>query len=355
MNAPTVDDRPSRVFFGLRSGVELFSDPASAQAVTRAKEAALLYDRVTFEIGLLDVTVGEGGGSSFWIPPDQITDEMRARARKPTQIGAPFSLSFGAQPERGVPAAPEDMVTMVNTNVTHAYVAEYHTGILDETEPLELDWIEIAHTPTTFPSSDPVGQAISRTNFRDFTDTDLLRDRHTFAADLFSKSFNRDSTVAGALDAALTVTPLFEPMIAQHGLKLDRPGDEALRILVPNLGRLPWEAIAEFREHPGCQEARARLREFEQRAAESEPEDAVAFLRSVAQEAARAYMQALEDRRTRIGAELAEEAVKTGVSMIPGVGPVVEKAATLAQIAREAGRERRSWTTAVFKLADRSS
>jgi hypothetical protein len=82
----------------------------------------------------------------------------------------------------------------------------------------------------------------------------------------------------------LTVTPLFEPMIAQRGLRLDRPGEEALRILVPNLGRLRWEAVAEFREHPRCQEARARLREFEERAAASEPEDAAAFSRGVAQE-----------------------------------------------------------------------
>jgi hypothetical protein len=323
--------------------------------VTRAKEAALLYDRVIFEVGLLDVTVGEGGGTSFWIPPDQITDDMRERARQPTSIGTPFSLAIGAESERGAPVAPEDMVTMVSSTVTHAYVAEYHTGILDETAPLELDWIEIAATPpAAFPTGDPIGDVIRRRNVADGFDKALLRDRHTFERNLIYQSFNRDSTVASELDAALTVTPLFEPMIAHSGLRIDRPGDEALSILVPNIGKLPWEAVAEFREHPGCAEARAQLREFEQRAADSEPEDAVSYLRGVAQEVSRGYMLALEDRRTNFGTELAEEAIKTGVSLVPGVGPLVEKGATVTQLAREAGRERRSWTSAIFKLATKA-
>lgn len=334
--------RPSGVFFGLRSGVELFA-------------AALLYDRVIFEVGLLNVTVGEGGSSSFWLPPNQITDEMRERARKPVEVGTPFSLAFGRQTEQGVPAKPEDMITAVSSTVTHAYMAEYHTGILDETEPLELDWIYVAGTPPgDIPTDDPLGDAIRTANLQDWRDEELLADRHTFERDLIYKSFNRDSLVASALDAAVTVTPLFQPMIARRGVTLDRPGDEALRILVPNIGKLPWEAVAEFREHPGCAEARSHLREFEQRAAEQEPEDAAAYLRAVAQQVSSAYMQALHDSRTRLGVELASEAIKTGVSLVPGVGPLAEKAATLTQLARETGRERRSWTTAVFKLASRS-
>jgi hypothetical protein len=51
----------------------------------------------------------------------------------------------------------------------------------------------------------------------------------------------------------------------------------------------------------------------------------------------------------------AEEAVKTGVSMIPGVGPVVEKTASVTQLVRDAARERRSWTAPIFKLANRAT
>jgi hypothetical protein len=351
----TPSEVPSGVFFGLRTGVELFADPASAAAVTRAKEAALLYDRVIFEEGLLDVTVGEGGGSTWWTPPHQITQDMRDRARQPTKAGTPFTLSFGKQPAEGVPAAPEDMVTMISTTATHAYMAEYHSGILDETEPLELDWIEVVPTGGGSPPSDhPLGKQISRLDFADFCDKELLADRHSFEKNLIYKSFNRDSVLASALGAAITITPLFEPMVDRRGLSIDLPGDTALGILVPNLSNLPWEGVAEFREHPGCQEARAKLREFERRAAAAEPAEAAEFLRSVAQEVSRAYMQAVEDGRTRLGTELAEEAIKTGVSMVPGVGPLVEKAATTVQVARQAGAERRSWTSAIFKLLQRT-
>jgi hypothetical protein len=86
----------------------------------------------------------------------------------------------------------------------------------------------------------------------------------------------------------------------------------------------------------------------------SEPEDAAEFLRAVAQQVTSAYMHALEDRRTRLGVEVAEEAIKTGVSFIPGVGPLVEKATTLTQLTRQASRERRSWTSAIFTLTERS-
>jgi hypothetical protein len=68
----------------------------------------VLYDRVIFEVGVLDVTVGEQGGSTFWLPPDHVTDELRERGHKPIQVGTPFSLAFGQQSERGVPARPED-------------------------------------------------------------------------------------------------------------------------------------------------------------------------------------------------------------------------------------------------------
>lgn len=345
-------EAPSSVFFGLRSGVELFADPRSAQAVTRAKEAAVLYDRVIFEVGLLDVVVGPGGSTSFWTPPERISDEKRARARIPIELGAPFTLSFGAQPGPGAPAEPDDMVTLVDTNVSLGFVAEYHSGILDETAPLELDWIDVAHTPSSLPARDPIGESIQRANWRDSSDKELLRDRPHFERDLIFESFNHDSAFASAFGAALTVTPLFEPIIDRRGLRIDHPGDEALRILISNLGRLPWEAVAEFREHPGCQEARTRLREFERRAAEDEPGDALAFLRTIAQDVTRTYMQAFQDQRPKLSEKLAKEAIKTGVSLVPGVGPMVEKVATVTQLAAEVRQERRSWTSAIFKLAE---
>lgn len=341
------------MFFGLSTGVELFTDPASAQAVTRVKEAALLYDLLVIEAGMLDVTVGEGGSSSFWLPPDRLTDEHRERARRPIPVGAPFQLGFAPQDGPGVPADPAKMVTAINTEVSRAYVAEYHTGILDELQPLELDWVEAVVVPTSYPESMPIGRAIGRANWEDFTAKDLLRDLNSFERSFVYKAFIHNAAVATAMGAAITVTSLFEPMVVRRGLATDHPGDQALSILVPNVGALTWEAVAEFREHPGCEEARGQLREFERRASAGDAEDAAAYLRTIAQDVTASYMQALHDRRTKIGTELVEEALKTGVSLVPGVGPIAEKAATVTALAADAQRERRSWTSAIFKLNQR--
>lgn len=60
-----------RIFFPLKSGVELFEDRSSPQAVTRAKEAAVIYDEVIFEEGLYDITITPEGSTNFWTPPNE--------------------------------------------------------------------------------------------------------------------------------------------------------------------------------------------------------------------------------------------------------------------------------------------
>jgi hypothetical protein len=283
-------ERPSCVFFGLPSSLELFEDRTFPAAVTRAKEAALLYDKVLFEIGLLDVTVGPRGGMSMWHPPESLTAEFRERARQPTKLGAPMTIAIGSEDTPGVPAT--DMHPVVHTAISRAYVAEFHTGILDELLPLSYDWVDTIIVPNTIPHGDPVGDLIRRQNNVDRSDKELLRHLGTFERDLVYQSFNRDATVAAHLDAAFTTTPLFEPMIARRGVRIDRPGDQALAIAVPNLGSASWVAITEFREHPACRDARNMLRGFEERAIESEPADAVAYMRTIAQQVTDAFAQA---------------------------------------------------------------
>ncbi len=340
----------SCVFFGLRSSVELFEDDKFPEAVTRAKEAALLYDKVLFEIGLLDVTVGPHGGMSMWHPPDSLTPEFRERARRPIKLGAPMTIAIGAEDTPGVPA--NEMRPIIQTEISRACVAEFQTGILDELLPLGYDWVDTIFVPSTIPLGDPIGDIIRRQNNADRGDKELLRQLGNFERDLVYKSFNRDAAVAARLDAAFTITPLFEPMIARRGVRIDRAGNEALAIAVPNLGAAPWEAIADFRDHPACRNAREMLRGFEERAIESEPEDAIAYVRGVAQHVTDAFAQAYLEERPSLAAELGKEAIKTTVSFIPGVGPLVEKVATATQLGLDEARRRRSWTSALMKLRD---
>lgn len=234
----SIADEPSTVFFPLRTSVELFVDPTSPAAVTRAKEAALLYERLIFETGLLEVTIGETGSSSFWIPSESLTPARLEASRMPVRIGAPFSLSIGVQPGPG--QAPERMTTMISTPVKLAFRAEWQTGILDELATFEPDWVEVIETGGgEVPISDPLGQQIAEQNYRDWTDKPLLADCPTHQRDFTYKAFNRDSSMAAALGAAFSLTPLFDPMVRRRGVVPVASGDQALSILVPNIGACP--------------------------------------------------------------------------------------------------------------------
>jgi hypothetical protein len=143
-------------------------------------------------------------------------------------------------------------------------------------------------------------------------------------------------------------------MVEQRGIVSDRAGSEALDLLVPNVGALPWEAVVEWRDHPGSQEARAKLREFEERAARAEPKEAEGFLKQVSREVISGYEAAYRELRPSLPEELQKEMAKTFVSFIPVAGPFIEKGTAFAEIVAEAVANRRSWVAAMMWLRARS-
>jgi hypothetical protein len=103
----------------------------------------------------------------------------------------------------------------------------------------------------------------------------------------------------------------------------------------------------EFRDHPGSREARERLREFDQAALESGPEDLGELRLRVGQEIARDFQQAFQDSKPSLGIEGVRQAMQTGVSTIV---PVAGPAAGMMETAWEARKHRRSWRTALMQL-----
>ncbi|MDX8153370.1 hypothetical protein SK069_17360 [Patulibacter brassicae] len=339
------------ILLPLRTSVELFSDPTQPSALARAKQAAVLHDHVFVETGYLDVTLTDRGGMSIVIPPERLTDEHIARARKPPAIGAPMTMAFGREPAPG--DEPREMVAAVSGEISMSYGAEWHSDVLRPLKAMGVDWIEEVHTPGgEFPRRDPIGKEIAAQNYADWTDKTLLPGVNQFRRDFIYKSFNRDAAVARELDASFQITSLYEPMLVRHGFGSAPSGATALEIAAPNLGALRWEEILDFREHPGAKEARALLLSFERVAAAEEPSDAADFLRKVSQQVTDALLNALADRRTNVPRAVAGEAVKTGISLIPVVGPFLEKAATAAQIGRAVSTERRSGIAALMKLRE---
>jgi len=264
-----------------------------------------------------------------------------------------MTLAIGTEAEPGVPA--EEMQVFVDGEVSNAYLAEFHTGILDELASLEPDWVQtVAIGGQKQPGfvGDPVYEAIRRLNFTDFTDKELMPDIERFLRSFIYESFNRDATVAAALDASFTSTQLFAPMIEHGGAEPDRAGSEALSLIVGDVGTLPWEAVLEFRDHKGSREARDQLREFERLAIESEPQDAYEYLRRIAFEVNGGFRAAVEELAPKLPEELAKQVFLGAVATVSVVGAPVAAVAGAVSSVSESRAFSRSWISAVMVLTD---
>jgi hypothetical protein len=339
----------SAIYLPLATSVEMFSDPAQPAALVRAKQAAVLHERLFVEMGYLDVSVTEHGGSRFWTPPDDITEDQIARARNPAPVGSPMSMSVGVQPAPGEPAT--EMRTVVAGSLTASYGAEWQSEVLGPLQALGVDWVEaIAIGGRDIPGTDPIGEEIAQLNWHASRDDSLLRDVNTFKRDFIYGSFNRDAVIAGELGAVLQITTLFEPMVTRASFAPQPSGQAALEVVAPNVGALEWGEIAEFRAHPGAAEARALMFEFDRRAMEQEPRDATDYLLKVGQQVTDGLMAAVRERSTKIASATREEIARLPVAFIPHVGPLIDKAITGIQLRTRAKREERSVVAALMKL-----
>jgi hypothetical protein len=220
----------------------MFVDPLAPDAVTKAKEAAVLFDNLVFEVGLLDVTITGSGSTQWWTPPHQLTPELLAGTRKPIPLGSDVVFAVGAQDGPGLPA--KEMRTIVSDKLSARYVAEFHTGILDELAQHAPDWVgTIATGGSDPPQSTTVGKAIADLNWTDFRASELMSGLDSWLRSFVYQGFNHDLVLAADLDATFSVTNLFAPMLTQRGLAAQHSGSEALSIVIPNIGKLPWEAV----------------------------------------------------------------------------------------------------------------
>ena len=262
-----------------------------------------------------------------------------------------MTLAIGQQQAAGQPA--EEMSVFLHGEISASYVSEYYTGIIQELAKFEPPWarkVTIGGSDNAQELGHEVYAAIRELNFSDLGDQDLLPDTDSFLKSFIYQSFNRDSLLAAGMEASFSVTPMFTPMVSRRGLQPELAGSEALSVLVPDLTKVPWEAVIEYREHAGSSEARDRLREFERLAQEEEPEDAYDFLRKVSQEVNKAYRAAVVDLAPSFTEELAKEILLTAVSTVSVIGPPVEKMASLISEARAARAFNRSWIAALMKM-----
>jgi hypothetical protein len=143
---------------------------------------------------------------------------------------------------------------------------------------------------------------------------------------------------------------------ALYGGEGDRSplGAPVLALFVPNLVAVPWEAIAEFRAHPGSREARHRLLDIDARAqlGQVTGDDIADFEHHVGREITRCLLGAWADTRPKMGRNVAKEAVTTGVGFIPLAGSAIAAAASISESAMNLRHHDRSWLSALWNLAN---
>jgi hypothetical protein len=60
----------TRCFFPLRTSVEWFDNPESPAIEGRIKQAAVLYDELLFEDGMVEIDITDHGAIHGWRPAD---------------------------------------------------------------------------------------------------------------------------------------------------------------------------------------------------------------------------------------------------------------------------------------------
>jgi len=299
--------------FPLRTSVELFRDPVSPEARLRAKQGAVLYERLVFETGLFDATISEGGSFHLWRPGEGVGDEEWREARTLVEEGSPMQVAFGVQPAKGVEPKAEDMQVMMEGPISRHYVAEWES-VIRELEPLNPDWVETYTLPDQAVPRE-LKREIGELNFSCLGDRDVLPGVPSFLRQFIYKSFHHDSVIAEHQDAAFNVTSQFAPMIGDAAAE-GVAGDAALEVWAPGLAKLPWERVIEFRDHPGSEDARARLRELELKARSEGPSELGDLKTRIGDEVATMLTQVIQDLRPKFGLDAVQEALETGVSTL---------------------------------------
>ena len=301
----------------------------------------MLYDELVFEDGLYRVEIAEDGG---WAE----SRELGGLAGK--DLGR--EIKIGEHPQLQVRAACNAMDPSVKGRVAATYVAEWRSDVIDDLASLGRAWA------TTIALPDPNPNLGRPKSFIDGAEVEAALERAALSAeaqnpvvlDWLIPALVHDAAVAASMSAALDITGLFAPLLTGSQAKQDPSGNTALGILIPNVGMLPWEKIAEFREHPGAEDARGKLRAFEQQALSADPADPLTCHTEVFRAISGALIAAIKDLEGSLPADLVEEAAKTAISLVPLVGPFIEKGASLAETLYQANRHRHTWYAAVMKL-----
>lgn len=184
-------------------------------------------------------------------------------ARRRAEQSVPFSIGIGREDVPGVP--PPTMQTAIYSDTAISWTATFHPFANEI--PADADWVSF--TPTHDPNGE-MGRVSDRWRWVDESNPALVRAvPERFVRDAVIKNANRDLGFATQYGVAVSMDSLHVQVVAQrfkddNGWKLR---GFAVPVLFPQVGDMPWDAIADLRRHREMLRLRGILREVEQEAA----------------------------------------------------------------------------------------
>jgi hypothetical protein len=259
-----VPNNESAVLVPLRSNAAtLLSGAPVASVRRRLKFASLFYERIYLEAGVFRMQAGPGGFFSAFEPPSE-RDHPRWQTpgSRHAEEAASFAISVGRERVRGVLA--ERVHPVVSSPTSKSWVATLHPFV-DEFSPV-IDWIEFAMTSDPAGEAKQLAQGWSREDEYCAALERAIPER--FVRSAVIRNANRDLAIVAASGLSVSFDSLHVQVAAQrfrddvswklHGY--------AVPIIFPQVGNLPWEAIAELRRDRHMARFRAELKEVENEA-----------------------------------------------------------------------------------------
>jgi hypothetical protein len=244
----------------LRSNASTLLTGAPIAAMRRRlKFASLLYDRVVLEVGLLRLHAGAGGSFAVVEYGELGSARWQTPAQRGSDQASSFQLNVGRETTPGVPAAVTHPVLVSDNEVAWQATLEPFLAEL----PAETDWFML--TWTRDPDGDPAKMMKAWVSADEGNPALEAALPGHFVRAAVIKNANRDLAIAAADGLAVAVDPLHMQVVAQRfndglGWRLD---GYSVPVLYPQVGDLPWQAIADLRREPNIARFRAVLREVE--------------------------------------------------------------------------------------------
>lgn len=252
-------DSPRGVFFPLRSNAKALVAGAPVESVRRRlKLCSLAFDHVYLERGARIIAAGPTGAFEIPIPRKDGGYRWQSPSAR-RNGGGPWTIGT----KKDGAAQPYGIVSRFDSSIEWRPTFE---PFIDELPAGASGWLAFAT-----PLADPRLKHATRLGVQADRRSPALREKFPDAMvrGRVIEGVNQDLALSGLTGLALSMDALHRGVVAcryQAGTAKPACGPLALKVLFPQVERLPWDAIAELRDHRDLDYFRKTLAEIEEQA-----------------------------------------------------------------------------------------